>query len=95
MLFGNEFRSTATADLSTAEANNDSDLWRTAVEAWNDQRYYGAKAWWRLTQALIEVGPTDSEIAELLDAAAEVAKRLRARPLFGAVRRTRERAVVG
>jgi tetratricopeptide (TPR) repeat protein len=94
MLFGDEFRATATADLSRAEGDNDPDLWRAAVEAWGDQAYYGAKARWRLAQALTEQGPTDPEIASLLAQAEEVAVELKANPLLEAVRATREKAAL-
>ncbi len=81
MLFGNEFRSTATADLSRAEGDNDPHLWRVAVDAWGDQAYYGAKARWRLAQALAEADPANTEITELLDQSQNVAEHLNALPL--------------
>ncbi len=93
-LFGDGLRSTAAADLSRAEGNSDPDLWRTAVEAWGDQAYYGAKARWRLAQALIETDPTDTEITALLVEAEEVAIELKAKPLLEAVRATREKAAL-
>jgi class 3 adenylate cyclase/tetratricopeptide (TPR) repeat protein len=84
-----EFRTHAKADLSRAEGHNDPELWRAAVDAWGDQAYYGAKARWRLAQALIEADPTDPAITALLDQAEDVAERLKAQPLLEAVATTR------
>jgi hypothetical protein len=94
MLFGDGFRATAAAHLSRAEGNNALSLWRTAVEAWGDQAYYGAKASWRLAQALAEQDPADPEIASLLARAEEVAVGLKASPLLEAVRATRDKTAL-
>ena len=90
--FISEFRRHAEADLSRAEGHNDPALWRAAVDAWGNQAYYGAKARWRLAQALIEADRTDPEITVLLDQVEEIAERLKARPLLEAVATTREKA---
>ena len=91
MLFGDGFRSTAAADLSRAEGDNDPDLWRTAVEAWGNQAYHGAKTRWRLAQALVAVDPTDPEIMPLLAEAEDVAVDLKASPLLEAARAARQK----
>lgn len=90
MLFRDGFRSTATADLSRAEGNDEPHLWRAAVEAWGDQAYYGAMARWRLAAALAEKEPSDPEVAKLLDQIQEVAEHLKAQPLLEAVAVTRK-----
>jgi hypothetical protein len=86
------FEAVATADLARVHERNDPDLWRASVEAWSDVPYSGAKAKWRLAQALIEHGPTDAEATTLLDDAAGIAVELKATPLLEAVKATRETA---
>jgi class 3 adenylate cyclase len=90
MLFRDGFLSTAAADLSRAEGDNDPDLWRKAVDSWGDQAYYGAKARWRLARSLAESDAANPEITELLNEVQNVAERLEALPLLGAVAAARE-----
>ncbi len=88
-LFSAELWATATADLARAGGENDPELWRKAVRAWGGQGYYEAKAKWRLAQALAETDPAHADIGPLLDSAAVVADRLRARPLSEAIHQAR------
>lgn len=78
-------------NLARAQGQNDAELWQRAVDAWADQPYYGAKAQWRLGQALIESDPSNAEAVEYLDSAQKVAEGLKAQPLLDAIEATREK----
>jgi hypothetical protein len=64
-----------------------SDLWRSAIERWGDDHYMGAKAQWRLAEALLALDPLNAEASMLLADAASTAVTLGAKPLLNAVRR--------
>ena len=82
------FEATATADLARAQGANDPELWRIVVSKWDAETYGGAKARWRLAEALLPVDPPNAEISMLLSAAESTAVKLGAKPLLEAVRRT-------
>jgi hypothetical protein len=86
------FGLTAAANLGRAHGENNPELWRAAIKAWddNDNCYRGAKCRWRLAEAIMKHDATDPEISALLAAAEDVALRLKARPLLAAIRRTRQ-----
>ena len=86
-----EFNAVSSANLARVKGRNDPGLWREAVDAWEDHPYYGAKAQWRLAQALIESDAYDAEAVEFLDSAQEVAQGLKAQPLLAAIEATREK----
>jgi hypothetical protein len=75
------------ANLARAHGKNDPQLWRAAIQVWDERSndYYGAKARWRAAQAIAERDPTDPEITTLLAVARETAVRLGAKPLLEAV----------
>jgi class 3 adenylate cyclase/tetratricopeptide (TPR) repeat protein len=85
-------RASATADLARARGNNDSDLWRAAIETWTDAPYWRAKSQWRLAESLAALDPDDPEVSSLLAEVERVAAELGAKPLLDAAKATREAA---
>ena len=88
---GAGFNAIASANVARVQGRNDPGLWREAVDAWATHPYYGAKARWRLAQALIESDPGDAEAVEVLDSAQRVAEGMKAQPLLDAIEATREK----
>jgi DNA-binding CsgD family transcriptional regulator len=79
------------AELARLRGENSPALWRAAVDAFGYGTVYEqALCRWRLGEALLRADDREGA-AEALRAAAEVAERLRARPLLDAVRRLARR----
>ena len=88
-------QATSTANLARAKGHNSADLWRDAIDAWNEGSYHQAKARWRLAEALIETDPDNPDIESSLDLAQDVAQGLGAQPLLSAIEATRATAAEG
>ncbi|WP_414638408.1 helix-turn-helix transcriptional regulator [Actinophytocola sp.] len=91
---GKAWLARAEAELSRLHGESSPKLWQAAVDAFGYGAVYEqAVCRWRLGEALLRADERDAAAAELR-AAAEVADRLRARPLLDAIRRLARRARV-
>jgi hypothetical protein len=81
------YAATAAADVARSRGDDASELWRSVIERWGDDHYMGAKAKWRLAEALLALDPANAESPLLLADAEATAVTLGAKPLLKAVRR--------